>query len=80
MQKDGDYEVILGKRKQEDSILFCSQICLDNKMSAFSDKVVWFEVTVHDPKDDYYDDYIGEELDNNDDNDKVKHCVQTLMR
>eukprot|EP00090_Calanus_glacialis_P003244 TRINITY_DN12395_c0_g1_i1.p1 TRINITY_DN12395_c0_g1~~TRINITY_DN12395_c0_g1_i1.p1 ORF type:complete len:244 (+),score=73.13 TRINITY_DN12395_c0_g1_i1:138-869(+) len=34
------------------------EICLDNKMSAFSDKVVWFEVTVHDPKDDYYDDYI----------------------
>ena len=36
------------------------QICLDNTMSTWSDKVVWFEVTVHDPKDDYYDDYIGE--------------------
>ena len=29
-------------------------------MSTWSDKVVWFEVTVHYPKDDYYDDYIGE--------------------
>ena len=28
-------------------------------MSSWSDKIVWFEVTVHDPKDDYYDDYIG---------------------
>ena len=37
------------------------QICLDNRMSTWSDKVVWFEVTVHDPKDDYYDDYIGED-------------------
>jgi len=34
------------------------EICLDNTMSTWSDKVVWFEVTVHDPKDDYYDDYI----------------------
>ena len=49
-------------------------------MSAFSDKVVWFEVTVHDPKDDYYDDYIGEEHDDNYGNDQVKHCMQTLMR
>ena len=29
-------------------------------MSTWSDKVVWFEVAVHDPKDDYYEDYIGE--------------------
>ena len=30
-------------------------------MSSWSDKIVWFEVTVHDPKDDYYDDYIGKD-------------------
>jgi len=34
------------------------EVCLDNTISTWSDKVVWFEVTVHDPKDDYYDDYI----------------------
>jgi len=34
------------------------EICLDNRMSTWSDKVVWFEVAVHDPKDDYYEDYI----------------------
>ena len=36
------------------------EICFDNRMSTWAEKVVWFEVTVHDPEDDYYDDYIGD--------------------
>ena len=36
------------------------EICLDNRMSTWAEKVVWFEVTIHDPVDDYYDDYIGQ--------------------
>jgi len=37
------------------------EICFDNRMSTWAEKVVWFEVTVHDPEDDYYDDYIESE-------------------
>lgn len=37
------------------------EVCLDNEMSTISDKVVWFEVAVHDPTDDYYDDYIEDD-------------------
>ena len=36
------------------------EICLDNRMSTWAEKVVWFELTIHDPEDDYYDDYIGQ--------------------
>ena len=28
-------------------------------MSTWAEKVVWLEMTVHDPTDDYYEDYIG---------------------
>ena len=36
------------------------QLCLDNTMSTWAEKVVWLEITVHDPTaDDYYEDYIG---------------------
>ena len=28
-------------------------------MSTWAEKVVWLEITVHDPTDDYYEDYIG---------------------
>ena len=35
------------------------KICLDNKVSTWSDKTVWFEVQVEDPEDDYDDDYMG---------------------
>ena len=35
------------------------QLCLDNSMSTWAEKVVWLEITVHDPTDDYYEDYIG---------------------
>ena len=35
------------------------EVCFDNRMSTWAEKVLWFEVTVHDPIDDYYDDYIG---------------------
>ena len=35
------------------------RICLDNKVSTWSDKTVWFEVQVEDPEDDYDDDYMG---------------------
>jgi len=31
------------------------QVCLDNTDSSWAQKVVWFEVTIHDPEDDYYD-------------------------
>lgn len=31
------------------------QVCLDNDMSTWTDKVVWFEVAITDPYDDYYD-------------------------
>jgi len=37
------------------------EICLDNRMSTWAEKVVWFELTIHDPEDDYYDDYIDSE-------------------
>jgi len=33
------------------------QLCFDNRMSTWAEKTVYFEVTVHDPQDDYYDDY-----------------------
>ena len=36
-----------------------SQLCLDNTMSTWAEKVVWLEISVHDPTDDYYEDYIG---------------------
>ena len=28
-------------------------------MSTWAEKIVWLEITVHDPTDDYYEDYIG---------------------
>merc|ERR1711892_840642 len=31
------------------------QICLDNTISSWTDKTVWFEVSITDPTDDYYD-------------------------
>lgn len=37
------------------------EVCFDNRMSTWAEKVLWFEVTVHDPVDDYYDDYIDSE-------------------
>jgi len=38
------------------------KICLDNKVSTWSDKVVWFEVELEDPQDDYFDDdYMDDE-------------------
>jgi len=37
------------------------KICLDNKVSTWSDKTVWFEVQVEDPEDDYDDDYMDSE-------------------
>merc|ERR1719318_1048467 len=37
------------------------RICLDNKVSTWSDKTVWFEVQVEDPEDDYDDDYMDSE-------------------
>lgn len=52
------------------------RICLDNKVSTWSDKTVWFEVQVEDPEDDYDDDYMdSEEWDaikaNNEDTEKI---------
>jgi len=52
------------------------KICLDNKVSTWSDKTVWFEVQVEDPEDDYDDDYMdSEEWDaikaNNEDTEKL---------
>ena len=32
---------------------------MDNTMSTWAEKVVWLEVTVRDPNDEYYEDYIG---------------------
>lgn len=37
------------------------KLCLDNTMSTWAEKVVWLEITLHDPTDDYYEDYIGSE-------------------
>jgi len=37
------------------------QICLDNRMSTFAEKIVSFELMINDPTDDYYDDYIDSE-------------------
>eukprot|EP00092_Neocalanus_flemingeri_P004580 GFUD01004931.1.p1 GENE.GFUD01004931.1~~GFUD01004931.1.p1 ORF type:complete len:245 (+),score=48.80 GFUD01004931.1:259-993(+) len=37
------------------------RICLDNKVSTWSDKTVWFEIQVEDPEDDYDDDYMDSE-------------------
>ena len=38
------------------------QVCFDNRVSTWSDKILWFEVNVEDPDDDYTDDddYFGE--------------------
>lgn len=36
------------------------KLCLDNRMSTWAEKVVWLEITVRDPNDEYYEDYIGE--------------------
>ena len=37
------------------------KVCFDNQVSTFSDKILWFEVNVEDPDDDYTDDddYFG---------------------
>jgi len=50
------------------------KVCFDNRVSTFSDKIVWFEVNVEDPDDDYTDDddYFDPEdwdkmVDNNED-------------
>lgn len=32
------------------------KLCLDNQVSTWSDKIVWFEVSLDDPEDDYEDD------------------------
>lgn len=37
------------------------EVCLDNRMSTFAEKIVSFEVMINDPIDDYYDDYIDSE-------------------
>ena len=36
------------------------EVCFDNRMSTWAEKVVWLEITLHDPTDDYYEDYIGD--------------------
>ena len=36
------------------------KLCLDNRMATWAEKVVWLEITVRDPNDEYYEDYIGE--------------------
>jgi len=37
------------------------KFCLDNMVSTWTDKMVWFEVAVSDPQDDYEDDYMEDE-------------------
>jgi len=38
------------------------KLCMDNTMSTWAEKVVWLELTVHDPTaEDYYEDYIDSE-------------------
>merc|ERR1719204_1157579 len=32
------------------------KVCFDNRVSTWSDKILWFEVNVEDPDDDYTDD------------------------
>ena len=44
---------------EEASVSGDYEICFDNRMSTWAEKTVWFEVVIHDPEDDYYDDYIG---------------------
>merc|ERR1719347_2283881 len=40
------------------------KLCFDNKVSTWSDKVIWFETEVTDPEDDYWDDdYMMDEED-----------------
>ena len=38
------------------------KVCFDNRVSTWSDKILWFEVNVEDPEDDYTDDddYFGD--------------------
>lgn len=54
MEGDGGYN---GEAEEDGDYKFC----LDNSMSTWSDKIVWFEVSVEDPDDDYDDDYIDAE-------------------
>ena len=56
---EGDYKVSkIAKYLQKSE--FYPQLCMDNTMSTWAEKVVWLEITIHDPTaDDYYEDYIG---------------------
>merc|ERR1712027_66496 len=49
---------IEGSHTEEASVSGDYEICFDNRMSTWAEKTVWFEVVIHDPEDDYYDDYI----------------------
>ena len=43
-------------------LMMMVKVCFDNRVSTWSDKILWFEVNVEDPDDDYTDDddYFGE--------------------
>ena len=43
-------------------LMALDKVCFDNQVSTFSDKILWFEVNVEDPDDDYTDDddYFGD--------------------
>ena len=46
----------------ETFLMALDKVCFDNQVSTFSDKILWFEVNVEDPDDDYTDDddYFGD--------------------
>jgi len=57
MQKDGSYTGEAGENGD-------FKVCFDNTQSSWSDKVVWFEIALEDPEDDYDeddDDYFDDE-------------------
>merc|ERR1711971_107588 len=63
------------------------KVCFDNRVSTFSDKIVWFEVNVEDPDDDYTDDddYFDPEdwdkmVDNNEDTQSLFEMKVGKMR
>merc|ERR1711989_120702 len=37
-------------------LMMMVKVCFDNRVSTWSDKILWFEVNVEDPDDDYTDD------------------------
>lgn len=53
------------------------KVCFDNRASSWSDKIVWFEINVEDPEDDYDED--DDEYFDADDWDKMKENNEDTM-